>query len=297
MAKGRSLTPYQEEIGGTPVDRVRKHPVTACWLIFMTCAAARIFEYFFIRTDESFLAENFIHKLFGVFLLFVILSVSKIKWKDIGFVNDHVLGNCGKGILFGCVCFAIAYGIECLILYITNQNVKLAFYASGFSLNGGMESRTGILFVLMCIVFNIINVWMEEGVFRGLFSKFLENTPYLKAVSLIAFLFGIWHWVMPFRDYLEGNASFPNLLIMGIGYIILAGIMSIKWCLLYRATGSLWMGLGDHLFNNVIVTNLVHVISNNEADTMQIVRILIGQLFSFAAVLFFYRKKNKWKNG
>ena len=48
------------------MDRVRKHPAIACWLIFMICATARIFKYFFIRTDESFLVENFIHKLFGV---------------------------------------------------------------------------------------------------------------------------------------------------------------------------------------------------------------------------------------
>lgn len=147
----------------------------------------------------------------------------------------------------------------------------------------------------MCIGFNIINVWMEEGVSRGFFAKFLENIPYIKAVFLIAFLFSAWHWVMPFCDYLEGKSSLPNLLIMGMGYIILAGIMSIKWSLLYRLTGSLWMGLGDHLFNNVIVTNFVHVISSNQADSMQIVRILIGQLISFAIVLFFYTKKNKNK--
>lgn len=275
------------------MDKIRKHPVIACWLIFMICAVARIVVYFFIRTDESFLAENFIHKLFGVFLLFVILSISKMKWKDIGFVNDHAIGNCGKGILLGSVCFAVAYGIECLILYITNQNVEMEFYVSGFSLNGGMEKQTGILFVLICIAFNIINVWMEEGVFRGLFAKFLESISYIKVVFLIAFLFGVWHWVMPFRDYLEGKSSLPTLLIMGIGYIILAGIMSIKWSLLYKLTGSLWMGLGDHLFNNVIVTNLVHVISNNEADGMQIVRILIGQLISFTIVLLFYIKNNK----
>lgn len=167
----------------------------------------------------------------------------------------------------------------------------MQFYASGFSPNGEMEKQTGILFVLICIAFNIINVWMEEGVFRGLFTKFLENISYIKAVFLIAFLFGVWHWVMPFRDYLEGKSSLSSLLIMGIGYIILAGIMSMKWSLLYKLTGSLWMGLGDHLFNNVIVTNLVHVISNNEADSMQIIRILIGQLISFTIVLFFYIKK------
>ena len=42
--------------------------------------------------------------------------------------------------------------------------------------------------------------------------------------------------------------------------------------------------------NNVIVTNLVHIISNNEADNMQIARILIGQLLSFCLVMIWYRK-------
>ena len=53
------------------------------------------------------------------------------------------------------------------------------------------------------------------------------------------------------------------------------------------------MGLGDHLFNNIIVTNLLHVISNGEADSMQIVRILIGQTLSFAVVLICYRKQRQ----
>lgn len=73
------------------MDKFRKHPVIVCWLIFMICAAARIVEYFFIRTDESFLSENFIHKLFGIFLLFIILHISKMKWKDIGFVKNMQL--------------------------------------------------------------------------------------------------------------------------------------------------------------------------------------------------------------
>ena len=43
--------------------------------------------------------------------------------------------------------------------------------------------------------------------------------------------------------------SFAAMVLMGIGYIILAGIMGIKWGLLYRITGNIWAGLGDHLFN------------------------------------------------
>ena len=96
---------------------------------------------------------------------------------------------------------------------------------------------------------------------------------------------------MPLRDYLQGEASLLNLIALGIGYVILAGMMSIKWSLLYKMTGSLWLGLGDHLFNN-LASNLVHVVSNSEVDSLQIVRILLWQLLSFVLVLWGYQKKN-----
>ena len=75
---------------------------------------------------------------------------------------------------------------------------------------------------------------------------------------------------MPMRNFTDGDLSLEGLVAMGIGYVILAGVMSIKWGLLYKMTDSLWVGFGDHLFNNVIATNLVHVITENEADSMQI---------------------------
>jgi len=275
------------------MDRIKKHTFLYCWGIFIICAVARIIEYFCIRTDETFLAENFLHKLFGIILLSAVLAVTKISWSDIGFKKENAAKQVGKGLLFGTACFIVAYAIECLVLLKANGNVALKFYASGFSLNGQMMQQNGLLFVALCVIFNIINVWMEEGVFRGLFTKILENNSFATSIFFIAFLFGIWHWVMPYRDYAEGNSTFTNLLIMGIGYIVLAGIMSLKWSLLYKMTGSIWMGLGDHLFNNVIVTNLVHVISNNEADSMQIVRILIGQLLSFIVVLVLYKGRFK----
>lgn len=95
---------------------------------------------------------------------------------------------------------------------------------------------------------------------------------------------------MPLRDYLQGESSLLNLIALGIGYVILAGMMSIKWSLLYKMTGSLWLGLGDHLFNN-LASNLVHMVSNSEADSLQIVRIILWQLLSFAIVLWGYQKK------
>ena len=274
------------------LNQLIKKPILSCSMIFVICSVARLIEYFYMRTDETFLSENFLHKLFGILLLWGVLSICNLRWKDIGFSPDGIVSGVGKGLLFGLVCSVFAYAIESLTLFFLHRNVHLSFYASGFSLTNEKVSQAGILLILSSVLFNLINVWMEEGVFRGLFTKILEGISYRKSLFFIAFLFGIWHLVMPLRDYLQGESSLVNLIVMGIGYVILAGMMSIKWSLLYKITGSLWLGLGDHLFNN-LASNLVHVVSNSEADSLQIVRILLWQLLSFALVLWGYQKTNK----
>lgn len=273
------------------LNQLIKKPILSCSIIFVICSVARLIEYFYMRTDETFLSENFLHKLFGILLLWGVLSICKLRWKDIGFSSDGIVSGIGKGLLFGLVCSVFAYAIESLTLVFLHGNVHLSFYASGFSLTSEKVSQVGILLILSSVVFNLINVWMEEGIFRGLFTKILEGLSYRKSLFFIAFLFGIWHLVMPLRDYLQGESSLVNLIAMGIGYVILAGMMSIKWSLLYKMTGSLWFGLGDHFFNN-LASNLVHVVSNSEADSLQIVRILLWQLLSFAIVLWGYQKRN-----
>ena len=274
------------------LNQLIKKPILSCSIIFVICSVARLIEYFYMRTDETFLSENFLHKLFGILLLWGVLSICNLRWKDIGFSPDGIVSGVGKGLLFGLVCSVFAYAIESLTLFFLHRNVHLSFYASGFSLTNEKVSQAGILLILSSVLFNLINVWMEEGVFRGLFTKILEGISYRKSLFFIAFLFGIWHLVMPLRDYLQGESSLVNLIVMGIGYVILAGMMSIKWSLLYKITGSLWFGLGDHFFNN-LASNLVHVVSNSEADSLQIVRILLWQLLSFALVLWGYQKTNK----
>lgn len=265
-------------------DDTRTRSITFCMIFFAICACARVAEYFLIRTDETFLSENFIHKVFGIAALAIILRARRIKPGAIGFTKDAPALWICKGLLLGTFCFAIAYAAECLILRAMNGSVHMELYASGFSLSNGTVKQTGIVFVLLCVVMNIINVWMEEGVFRGLFTHTLSGESFWKSTLIIAALFGVWHWVMPIRDCVSGRMTIAGCAGMAAGYMILAGIMSVKWSLLYKMTGSLWMGIGDHLFNNVVVTNLLHVVSGGEADHLQIVRIIIGQILSFIIV-------------
>ena len=86
----------------------------------------------------------------------------------------------------------------------------LEFFVTGFSLTGNVVKQTGLMFVLMCVFFNIINVRMEEGLFRGFFMTYLREL----ALLLPAFLFGIRHLVTTLRSLLDGEmTSFFAVLI------------------------------------------------------------------------------------
>ena len=268
-----------------------------CIAVFTLCLSVRFAEYFLIETDKTAIGENVLHKVVGIILLVLALKRVNLSWSDIGFQRNGFVSSILKGLLLGSVCFAISYGLELAILALQGNPAHLEIYISSFSLTGSQTKNTNFVFFLLCVLFNVINVWMEEGVFRGLFIKtFSETKSFMRANYIAAFLFGIWHIVMPIRSYVNGEMSFAAMLLMSIGYIILAGVMGIKWGLLYRMTGNLWAGLGDHLFNNTVATNMLHVVSLKGADELQIVRIMAAQIISFGFVLVIYYCRNRKGN-
>ena len=261
-------------------------PDHLCIVIFTLCLSVRFVEYFLIETDKTAIGENVLHKVVGIIILALVLKWVNLSWSDIGFQRNGFAGGILKGLLLGSACFTISYGLELAVFILQGNPAHLEIYISSFSLTGSQIKNTDFVFFLLCVLFNIINVWMEEGVFRGLFIRTLSETkPFVQANFIAAFLFGIWHIVMPIRSYIHGEMSFAAMILMGIGYMILSGIMGIKWGLLYRITGNIWVGLGDHLFNNTVATNMLHVVSLKGADELQIVRIMAAQIISFAFVL------------
>ncbi len=135
---------------------------------------------------------------------------------------------------------------------------------------------------------------MEEGLFRGLFTKIITAEKFRKyALIFQSVLFGIWHIVTPLKDLADGNLKLSEFVVLSFGYIILAGLMVIKWGLLYKMTGTLYVGMADHFFNNCIASNLLHVCTESGIDEMMILRIAIAQILSFVLVLIVFLKRNK----
>lgn len=263
-------------------------------IIFIICLIVHAAEVFFIRTDETVFAECFINKVFGIAVLFVLLRMLKQKWSDIGFKSSRFLPDCLKGFLICTVFYTIGFAVEFITLAASGNPGHIEFFVTGFSLTGNVTKQTGIGFILMCIGFNIINVWMEEGLFRGFYITYLKEKIGAKgALFLAAFLFGLWHLVTPLRSVADGEMSLVTFAVMSVGYVVLSGLMGIKWGMLYEQSGSVWIGIADHFFNNCVVTNLLHVVTESGVDEYQILRVLIGELTSFVAVVVFVKVKNR----
>lgn len=265
-----------------------EHRVRNSWILFGICLLVHSIEVFFIRTDETVFAECFINKVFGILLLFFVLHLLGKTWRDIGFVRKQCFRDCVKGFALCAVFYTIGFLVEFLILKMQGNSAHIEFFVTGFSLMGNVVKQTGLVFVLMCVFFNIINVWMEEGLFRGFFMTYLRERHGEKiALLLPAFLFGIWHLVTPLRSLLDGEMTVGMFAVMSVGYIILSALMGIKWGLLFEYSGAVWIGVADHFFNNCVATNLLHVVSSTGVDELQIARVVIGEMTSFFAVLIF----------
>ena len=264
-------------------------------LIFFIVLVVHVFEALFLRLDETVVAENFVNKILGIIVIFCILVLYKWKWKDIGFSKKGFLKYTLIGIALATSTFIISYAMEILILIAQGHSVRIDVFTTSFSLIGEIQINTGIGFIALCVFFNIINVIMEEGLFRGLFTKITSTEKSMKyALILQSVLFGIWHIVTPLKDLVDGSLGVPEFVVLSIGYLILAGLMGIKWGLLYRMTGNLYVGMADHFFNNCIASNLLHVCTGSGIDEMMIIRIAIAQLISFIVVLIIAtRKKTK----
>ena len=275
-------------------EKILKRPVLSTVLIFVICLAVHAFEALVLRTDLTALAENVWNKVFGIALLFWLLKELSWSWLDIGFDFDEMGEGISKGLKLAVLCFTFAYCIELLYLAAKGGMPRFRIFAGSFSLTGESVQNTGLRAILLCVLFNVINVWMEEGMFRGLFINLAETKyRFLTAALTSAVLFGVWHWVMPLRSYLDGEWSAGQTLLMCLGYFVLAGLMGLKWAMLRDMDGNIWQGAADHLFNNLVVTNLLHIVTNTGTDEFLVARVAVGQILSFLMVLVLYRKKDE----
>ena len=210
--------------------------------------------------------------------------------ENIGFTRKKAIFYLGQGLLFGIFIYLISYGIEILINISHGQFKSFEFYVSTYSVEGNIGKQTAIIFFVICILGNIINVIMEEGIFRGLFQKLFEQKyNFLLSAILSSLLFGFWHVIAPLRSYYDGTISFEEMFINIIILFVTSTLVGFKFSMMTKLTGSLYMSMGDHFVNNTII-NILHIVSKDGSiDKLLVMRISIAQTLSFLIVLIYFK--------
>lgn len=273
----------------------RKKVLLTIFGIFILCIIVENIEFMVIKTDQTWIGENIICKIFCILVVAFVLTKEKLHWNELGFTSRRFFRGMLYGFSLGVVTFALSYLAEFIILWAEGKHPHLSFYISNFTMSEQNVTGTSLLAVFVCIVGNVVNVWAEEGLFRGLFIRLGCKEFSQKQSNMIqAMLFGVWHIISVVLWVQEGSMTIPQAIVMGIGYLALALILGYEWGICAMLTGTIWTGTFEHFFNNFI-SNTLHTVTETGADEMQIVRIVISNILSLTIVLIAARIVRKRK--
>ena len=269
----------------------RKRVNMAVSIIFIMLMIVRTMEIVFVKTDQTWIGENILHKICCILLIVIVLNLLGLRWKDIGFSSKGLFKGLKYGLALGVSTFFISYLVEFIILFLMGKHPELKFYVTNFSLSHTNITGASFVAIVVCIAGNIINVWAEEGIFRGLIYKISKYTYKENHSNIIqAVLFGIWHITNVFLAVLNGSMSIGMALFMGSGYVMLAGILAYEWGICMAVTGTIWVGIFEHFFNNFI-SNALHTVTETGADEMMIIRITLSNILSLTFVILAARRQ------
>ena len=190
--------------------------------MFILLMIIRVIEIIFVKTDQTWIGENILHKICCILLIWIVLDMLRLHWSDLGFSKKGLFTGLKYGLALGISTFFLSYVAEFIVLFVMGKHPSLRFYITNFSLTQTYTNGSSLLAVIVCIIGNIVNVYAEEGLFRGLFCKIGIQYYSQKTVNIIqALLFGIWHITNVINPLLDGSMNIAMVVFMGIGYILL----------------------------------------------------------------------------
>lgn len=247
----------------------------------------RIIDVFMVRSDEVY-GEQVLTKVIGVLIFFYVWKVKG----NLASIGLHAK-NWKFSVLLGLSSMAAGlfagYGAEWLYLCVQGVNPKIIMEAQGNTLIPVHAAAGGLFLALTLLLGNILNSFMEEGLFRGILMTHLGSRISLFKTNLIqAGLFGIWHIVWPLRDFLDGRTTLISAIGTSLGYILLSGLIGFSWGYFYQKTNSLWASWSAHTLNNSVI-NLVHITTSVGTPATLGLRVAVSTL-TVVVLLPFVRK-------
>ncbi len=225
--------------------------VLAPLLLLALALLLRIVDIFVLRLDER-LGEIILSKTLGFALVVAYTWWAGQSLAAIG-LHTRQLG----------MALAIGAGITAAAFLAAGIAQLLALAPGAGLAVQAIDPKTGraggVGFAAWLIAGNVINSFMEEGLFRGIMlTHFTRRMRFRTANVVQAALFAAWHLVWPMKAYISGDASLASLLAQTASLLLGTFVAGLVYGYLFWQTGSLWAPWLAHFLNNTTL-NLVHV--------------------------------------
>lgn len=197
----------------------------------------KMLDIFWLTLDEDW-GDILLSKSFSFVLIIFLLIFMGKTLKDIGIKKEYFVYNC-------------LFSLGFVLLSIVTMRVVHTFVAGDF---GAWDlSEVTLSFLYFTFVTNIVNVMMEESLFRGIYLRLsldVTKKHFWKANLLQAFFFGIWHFPTPLKEYVIGEMTLPEVILYTFVLCLFSFLVAIPWGYYYYKTSSLLPSLIWHLFWN-----------------------------------------------
>jgi len=216
---------------------------------------------FVLRLDER-LGEIILCKTLGFVLVILFVWAAGRSLRDIGLHSRRLGPSLLIGVVITVIALAAGYGVEFAVQLQSQPVVHFEAIDPKAGVSGGL------LFVLWMVLGNIINSFMEEGLFRGVMIRlFRVRLSFWLANGLQAFLFAIWHLPWVVKWYQTGQIeAHGGLLFATLSQFLPMLLIGFAWGYFYLKTGSLWVPWVAHVLNNTTF-NLLHITTVEGLDS------------------------------
>jgi membrane protease YdiL (CAAX protease family) len=241
-------------------------PILVPLILLAVAVLLRVMDIMILPFAERW-GEAFLHKAVGFVLILAYLWAVGRSLAAIGLRNRQA----GRGMLIGAVgtvlVLVLAFGLQWIVSRAAGRHPTLVVAATD---NKTGLAKPGLTYALWLLLGNVVNSFMEEGLFRGIMlTHFRVRLSRWQANALQAVLFGLWHIIWPIRHLVAGRIDLSAALSQSILIVIGSTISGLAWGYLFLKTGNLWSSWIAHTINNSTL-NLLHVstVDGLDADTI-----------------------------
>jgi membrane protease YdiL (CAAX protease family) len=237
-------------------------PILVPLVLLGVAVVLRVVDIFLLPLAEA-TGEAFLHKALGLVMVLVYLWAAGQPLSAIGLHGRMV----GRAILIGAVgivlVFLLTFGVQMGVLRAAGEQAALVVVA--------IDNKTGLAregwgFALWLFLGNLINSFMEEGLFRGvMLTHFRLRLSPWRANLLQAVVFGVWHVAWPIWRLVYGHADLAAVATEAVIIVVASTVSGLAYGYLFLKTDSLWAPWIAHTISNTTL-NLLHIQTSGGLD-------------------------------